>query len=375
MPVGNAFRRPPRHQHAMDDNTAKWAVPIGRVAGIRVSFSYTVFFAAAVLVAAALSLAARPGNSDLPKSFLWGALFWVSGWLAQAITFSVSAHHSGSPLKHLNIGLIGVETMAGFASAVRAISISIATVSSLLMLGSFYRLVEGGFQLPSLASPTTPIWTAPSIGFRESDAIWRSAAWLCWVQAVLQLYPLPATMGRQLVGGLVAICGRRVGMDSQIQIFRRCVGLLALLTMGVAIWLMMSETTQLAPKWPLVVVLALLLWVSGNGNDVVKILNGFDRGPQATPDETPATVDQGSRVGVIETAGRSWKEWRRNRKLRKVLRQEHDEACDAARVDEILNRLHREGAASLSTEDRKILDRVSESLRKQRESETNRPSN
>jgi hypothetical protein len=48
------------------------------------------------------------------------------------------------------------------------------------------------------------------------------------------------------------------------------------------------------------------------------------------------------------------------------MKRERGEAADAQRLDEILYRLHHDGVQSLSVEDRRILDRVSENLRRER---------
>jgi hypothetical protein len=55
------------------------------------------------------------------------------------------------------------------------------------------------------------------------------------------------------------------------------------------------------------------------------------------------------------------------------MERERNEATDAARLDEILNRVHCDGIDSLSREDRESLDRVSENLRKQRQTESPSP--
>ena len=58
------------------------------------------------------------------------------------------------------------------------------------------------------------------------------------------------------------------------------------------------------------------------------------------------------------------------KRLRKTLQQERNEAVEASRLDEILNQLHRDGIESLATEDRKILERVSKNLRQRRQAES-----
>jgi hypothetical protein len=59
---------------------------------------------------------------------------------------------------------------------------------------------------------------------------------------------------------------------------------------------------------------------------------------------------------------------RQQQRLKEALEREHTEAVDASRLDDILRRLHSDGIDSLPEEDRKILERVSQNLRRERES-------
>ena len=56
----------------------------------------------------------------------------------------------------------------------------------------------------------------------------------------------------------------------------------------------------------------------------------------------------------------------RTTRLKAAVAAEHSEANDAARVDDILQRLHEQGQESLSREERALLQRVSEAIRRQR---------
>lgn len=56
-------------------------------------------------------------------------------------------------------------------------------------------------------------------------------------------------------------------------------------------------------------------------------------------------------------------------RLRATVIREHGEASDASKVDEILERMHRDGFDSLSTEEIELLQRVSSAIRRERERE------
>lgn len=334
-------------------------MPLGRLAGTRLGLSYTVFLAAAIVFAVALTFSGRPGNADLVHVTALGAAFWISGWLVQSVTYFALTWLLRLPLSHLSIGLLGVEAAPRNWSATKTLTMALGTLASLLLLGSFYRMVEGDFQMPVLSpAPAQPL-AAPSIGFTSPDSIWWSAAWLCWVQALCQIYPLPRTMGRHLVAACCGIASRRFDLSVQTLIFRRCIAMIALLTLVLAIALMSSEADRVFPQWSLLAMLGVLLWLSSRSSDVPTILLGFE-----SVREIEARAGLISRIrGVIRSR-------RDQERLKKTLQQERSEAVEASRLDEILNQLHRDGIESLAAEDRKILERVSKNLRQRRQAES-----
>ncbi len=334
-------------------------MPLGRLAGTRLGLSYTVFFAAAIIFAVVLTFSGRPGNADLVRVTALGAAFWVSGWLVQALAYFVLTWLLGLRLSQLSVGLLGVESVPRSWSASRTLLTALGTLGSLLLLGGFYRLVEGGFQMPVLSPTPDQSLTAPSIGFDSPDSIWWSGAWLCWVQGLCQIYPLPRTIGRQLVGACCGIAGRRFDLSIQTMIFRRCIAMIAMLTLVLAVGLMSGEADRVVPRWPLLALLGVLLWLSSRASDVPTILLGFE-----------STKEIESQAGLISRIRGVIRSRQDQKRLRKTLQQERSEAVEASRLDEILNQLHQDGIDSLAAEDRKILERVSKNLRQRRQAES-----
>ncbi len=340
-------------------------MPLGRIFGTRLGLSYTVFIAAAIIFAVVVTVSGRQGNTGLVQATVLGVAFWVSGWLLQAVTHFLFAWLLGLRLSLLSIGLLGVESSPRNWSAPRALLVAFGTLASLLLLGGFYRLVEGGFQMPIISRvPDQPL-TAPSIGFESFDSIWRSGAWLCWVQALCQMYPLPRTMGRQIVGGLCGMLGRRFDLSTQASLFRRCIAMVAFLTLLLTAVLMSGQAGLVLSQWPLLALMGILLWLSSRGSDVTSILLGFQSASDASGQES-LRRDSQSHGGMISRIGGVIRSRQEHQRLQKVLEQERSEAVDAARLDEILNQLHQNGIESLAPEDRKILERISENLRRQR---------
>lgn len=359
MPARNARFDSQRQGGLYDDATDRWTVPLGRLAGVRLGFSYTVFLAAAILLPVVLTFSGRPGNADLIRVTGLGAAFWISGWLVQAVAYFLLAWVFGRRLSRLSFGLLGVETVPGRWSAVCSLTTSLGTLLALLLLGIFYRLVEGGFQLPVLAPSPQHSLTAPSIGFESPDSIWWSGAWLCWVQALCQVYPLPRTLGRQLVGACCGIAGRRFDASIQTMLFRRCLAVIALLTLVLAFVLMSGQPDRVFPQWTLVAMLGVLLWMSSRASDIPLILIGFDSARESE-----------SSSGLISHVRGIVRARRNQKRLRKTLEQERNEAVEASRLDAILNQLHQDGIESLGVEDRRILERVSKNLRQQRQAQS-----
>ena len=328
----------------------------GRLGQTQLTLSYTVLFALAIVGVIVFYASRQPGNEDLPEAALWGILFWVSGWLMQATTYYWVARMVGRRMSCVSIGLLGVETTGIRWPARNALIVSLATLCSLLLLGGFYRLVEGGFQLPVMWQASESLWKLPSLGLGKLDSIWQTATWLCFIQAIAQMYPLPRSLGRQIVAAMLSLCGKRLDSLSLSVLFRRVLDAIAMITLGFAIWLLVEGRSVLGAEWPFFLVLSLLLWISTRSGDSVDTMDRL-RSPMDSP--SPRDIFQDLRQAI--------RRQRDKRRLKRAHRIEHGEAVDAARLDEILNRLHSHGIDALNTADRRILDRVSENLRRQRQ--------
>jgi len=347
----------PEFREVPDEYAARGALPLASFGGIRWWISYSVPIGFAIVaLAVAMGTFGPGGTSDLPGSAALATGFWVSGWLAQSIAFVVLCRLFGSPTGTLRIGLLGVEALPRIWAAHRALIVAVGTILPLLILGMFFRWVEGGFRVPQLAPADDAVWSPPSVGFKSHESIWLTGAWLCWVQAILQMIPFPRTPGRQLISALVVFASGSVPESMQRRLLQRILVVLALAIVILAIPMMASDDPQWSSKWPLLLTAGVLLWASSRSGEVFALIGGM----QGSADE----VDRGNFVVNLR---QTVEQWRTQRRLQRALARERGEAVDAQRLDDILNRLHRDGVEALSGDDRKILDRVSESLRKERE--------
>jgi hypothetical protein len=367
MPLGHASPESTQNDPFAGGEVDRFSLPLIRSRWVRFSLSYTVFLAMAVLVGVVINVSRQPGNADLPKVAGFATFAWLSGWIVQVLTYGAVAWGSGYRMRAFTVGVLGIETISKRWDARVAFLTGVAASMSLVLLGCFYRLVDGGFQvpsieLPSIEVPTDPVWELSSIGLGEVDSVWRTASWLCFVQAIGQMFPLPRTLGRQMLAASVSCFGGKLGVVGQAKVLRLLIDCFAFGTLGFAIWLMNTGNEVAGVGWPLLMCVSVLLWVSSRRSDTSQILEGLDAGTRDQAGRERRTVWQ-----TLVSRGRRWREVRRVRHAHRV---EHGEAVDAQRVDEILNQLHQHGIESLNTADRQLLEKVSANLRKQRVSES-----
>lgn len=344
-----------------------------RIGTFSIGVSYGVLIALFALLVVTAIASAAPGNSELPRVAALGFLFWVSGWLIQSLTFLAASRVVGLRQPGLTLGVLGVEMEPRPCRPQGALLLSLATATSLIVLATLYRLLEAEAQPTFSRGNASSIWFAPSFGFSKHDSIWRTAAWLCWVQAVLQLYPLPRTLGRQLVGSLTAIWASAMEPPAQESVFRRCLAGISVLMMGIVVTSLIAEVSMFGVQWIVLMAMSLLLWTSSRGKDVGGILACYRSQPGELVFDSNLERSGRHRCRLQE----EWLAFRMmlrqlgfRRRLRAVQRRERGEAVDARELDDILLRLHRDGPQSLSTRDRRILDRVSQTLRRRRRDES-----
>ncbi len=222
---------------------------------------------------------------------------------------------------------------------------------------------------------TDPVLSGSTATIAAVDRPWVAASWIFCLQGFWQLLPLPQSLGRvgwSAVIGLftrppeLATSDRRKAIDVVRRVQWWLVAMaLAILVSGVLAIELSGISTQAGGRaWPAlcgVILLALWLFVSARGDDLlasqlILVANG----------ETGVLH---GRVGIRPML-RQWQARRRQlartRKLLEAAQREREEASDAARVDDILQRLHSYGRDALSDEERAILRRVSEAIRHER---------
>ena len=367
MPAINAFPQRPRRDPPFEDEAEAWAMPLGRIGGIEFQLSYSVFLAAAVLIGMIAMFRARSGDSDLPLVTVIGSLFWVSGWVAQLATYCFFRFAAKVPIASLTIGLLGIESRTRCWSARSALLVTTATVLSIVMLGGMLFVAESLIMGPRSLQSTLSVWSAPGFGLRSSESVWLAGAWLLWIQAVCQMFPLQKSLGRVWLVASVAVLASNRGEKSQAAITKRLLRVIATVTAIVALSSLGSEPNLAVPRWPLLMLLAVILWITARGSDVVDMLIAFGSSADVIPAvDSPVAVQ----ATWLSRTGQSLRSVWFRRRARKAIQRERSEADDAAKLDHVLRQLHERGIESLSSHDRALLNRVSEALRRQRELES-----
>ncbi len=379
MPLGNASENPSRDRRRLprtgEGTAVALVIPLGHVGQTRFFLSGVVVLAAIAVVAVVAAMTSRQGNADLPIVAAIGSGFWIAGWLVQVVSQLTICGVFGLRTPEITINLIGVESGPRRWLATQSLLVSLTSLAAMVIAGVLFWWVEGGFRTPVL-TPTQPdFWSPPSIGLSSSDSIWRVGAWLFWVQAVCQMFPLPRTTGRQVLAALTSVCSRRLDLPHQVAVFRRCLVAVSLLTLVVAMMMIAGDGSMTIPRWPLILLLALLLWTSSHSSDLADTMIGF-QSPRVDERYEQQSIDDNAvkkvireneyRIGIFQRVGEAIRTRQNRRRVKRAMVQERREAMDASRLDEILNRLHENGLDALSQEERAILNRVSQALRDRR---------
>ena len=379
MPLNTASEDSSRPGDALDSapdaDIGGWLLPLVRLGTARVYLSSTVLFAILVLAVVVAVFARQSGNADLPLVAVIGCTFWAGGWLIQLVVSWVAIWMFGLRSTNAVVHVTGVEMGRQPCSADKTLVIALAGLFALVSAGMLLWWIGGGLTMSSAAL------VPPGFGLRDSDSLSLGGAWLLWTQAICQMFPLPRTMGRQVLAALAFLSARQLDPSVQRVVARRCLVAVAMLTMFLAIALIAAEEVGSVPVWPLICVLAVMLWVSSRAGDVPQMLAGFrlaagtgERLSAPPLDETEEPRFELVRVRASESRGswlstalRAFRVRRNRRRAKRALAEERQEATDVASMDEILQRLHTQGSSALSEDDRRTLQRVSRSIRRDRE--------
>ncbi|QDV86306.1 hypothetical protein [Planctomycetes bacterium TBK1r] len=364
-----------------------WSMPLGAIAGIRLYLSYSVFVALAILAGLVATVHGREGNGDLPLVALTAVTIWCFGWGLQLLVQLGLHRWTNAKSESITIGLLGVEAANPLYrrypwSAVANLMAACFSLTALVMLGASCLAVHMLTRTAGYADGT--LWlqelAAPGLGLDAVEKSYLTAAWLLWIQAACQAYPLPKNLGRGAIASAIALFAAEANDDLQLKLLRRLLQLISLITVVIAIATLIGDGDVHLPRWPVLLFLAGLLWVSTYKNDLRDwitsihvaaadpIAGHFDVTELRASDVTDSH-DTSVRTPWLSEWIDSVRMRHKRKRVRAAMRREHEEANDAARLDQVLQIVSQHGTKGLSHEDRALLQRVSKNLRRHRESQ------
>ncbi len=333
-----------------------FAVSLGATR-LYVTYAVPIAFAACVTVASLVS--SRPEAGDVAMAFLIGGAFWLIGFVVQIVSHLAVWGVWGDPCESVTVGLLGVEFPPIHQPPRRLISLSVVTLLPLLLAAAAATLIGVVWAGENFWLGADTL-TMPSLGRSTSDLIWQAGGVLLLIQMSCQTFPLPRTPGRQIILALIAESFRHLDLPRIIFFSRRVLVLIAVLVAMVSVALIPIESDSPIQRWPILFLVAVMLWVSSRGDDVELAIWSLVNAETSRRGPVQTSWYRRTVQNIHTISGR--------RRARRAYKQEHNEAADVSRLDEILKQLHERGEQSLSSEDRAVLRRVSETLRKTKKS-------
>jgi Zn-dependent protease len=349
-----------------------WSLSLGRWGGLRVRLH--MFFL--LFAAFALFLGWQTDNNTPGSSFQLAAIslaILLASVLLHEIGHLQSAVFFGGSMDQMLLAPLGGlsamrpprdprrEVLAHLAGPLVNLLLALVCIT---LLAAF---APGASGIPwGLLSPLGP---AGVTGLPEKlswDCL-RLAAWINWMLALVNLLPAyPFDGGRALRAGLAPLWrshGRQQASRAVARI--AMITAVALLVAALCLALFQSDAArafenQIVPVWFALALLGIFLLFSARleeerreaGEEEDDRFFDYDFSAGYTSLERAAEAADDAETGPFS-------QWLEERKAARQRRQREREVEDEQRVDEILARLHAQGMASLSAEDKALLQRVS----------------
>ena len=245
-------------------------------------------------------------------------------------------------------------------SAKRTAAAALTTLVTLVVIGAVLIALAKPTGGGAAADAEIGFFAIPGFGTTPSDSMLNFSGWLFWLQSVGQLYPLRMTLGRHLIASLIVLVGPKLTQSAAAILLHRMLLGVSILMIGVAIATLRFDNPLILPRWPFFMLLAFALARSASVGRSRQLIDSLSETDEAGIDDEDLEPTSGLSDSI--------RGWFARRRVKRAFQREHSEAVDAAKLDSILERLHEQGPDSLSHEDRVILKRVSESLKKHRNS-------
>lgn len=322
---------------------AQWAIPLGTWLGVRVRMSF--FFPLMVLLYAHWL--------GWPLGLICFALYFVI-LLIHEYAHVLVARGTGGEAEEILIwplgGLAFCRPVVDFRSQFLTPAAG-PLANFLICLATLPAVLAAGVLRDALVPTVLPLHAVDTEHLLRDLCVLTFA--LSWVLLLINLLPAFPLDGGQM---LQAVLARRMGVGLSRPLSVR-VGFWAGLILGV-IGLLLDHTT--------IVFLGFFLVVMNLG-EIFRLQleevygERYDVGYGAA-----GLSDDEEEAGAPQPRLSLWQQWKQNRAAARRERELEERAAAARRLDELLDKVHREGLQSLTPEERRFLDRASNQYRTQR---------
>jgi len=243
----------------------------------------------------------------------------------------------------------------------------LATARQRLVLGLTVPLMTLGMAAALAAMPPHGVgWQGLSLlppeltGQLTAASVLIACVWMLTVQAIAQTLPLPGCHGRETLVACVDVALERWPVLNREAAVRLALGMMAIGWLATSLVVLALVPTSLLPVWPWLALIGIACWISRAA---------------AVPELGIPLTDLAGKPSDAASPGfasppvspwQAWRNWKSRRRLRAIRAREVLEAIDSEQLDGILQRLHEQGAKSLSAADKAVLQRVSGRLRVER---------
>ena len=344
-----------------------WSVPLGRWFGITVRVHILFLF----VVAGVLLRVAFQKEKPYPEGAFADAAL-LMGILLVSVLLHEFGHCAGARLVDGDAHEILIWPLGGLAAVEvphrpRAHFIAVAAgpaVNLALCVGAGFALAGYGLRPPWNPFDWSPLRPSPAVlaqlhawggEVRDFTTLWPEALlarvfWVNWtlflLNVVLPGFPLDG--GRMLQAALWPWYGFR-----QATLFAIFAGFCTMIVVAVAGMVMNEVLPLLLAAFIYLTCRQQWIILETGGEDS---LFGYDFSQGYTSLEGDAPPPRRRPPGF-------WQRWRQKRALRKRQREQDLREAEERRMDELLDKVHREGLSALTDEERRFLKRVSEQKR------------
>lgn len=344
-----------------------WSVSLGRCAGIRVHV-HVFFF---LFVAFTLFLGWQANRESGDTNYIWIAAVSLSILAASVLLHALAHCHMalrlGANVDQILLGPLGeMAPVQHVHIAARDLAIAVTgpLANAFICLCCLFPLVcvlgADRTELVGLLWPLQPTGVDQGMILTQSLKLVFWINWLLFLINVIPVFPLDG--GRALRALLLIVVP---GMEPSAATMRvaRIAQMVAFSLIVAAYVFRDSDPMQPVPAWFALVILGIFLFFAAQheidrfeDDDAEEDFFGYDFSQGYTSLNCSDDSKTPSRSGLIAR-------WLAKRQTLREQRKSQREADEERRMDEILTRLHERGIKGLSTEDRRLLARVSQRYR------------